>query len=54
MTETEWLACTDPKPMVNFLKGRATSRKLRLLAADGFRVSARSALGTSAWARRSR
>jgi hypothetical protein len=37
MTEAEWLACTDPKPMLDFLRGRATSRKLRLLAADGCR-----------------
>jgi hypothetical protein len=30
MTEAEWLACTDPKPMLDFLKGRTSDRKLRL------------------------
>jgi hypothetical protein len=29
-TEAEWVACTDPKPMLEFLKGRASERKLRL------------------------
>jgi hypothetical protein len=35
MTETEWLTCTDPTPMLDFLrmKGKANCRKLRLLAA---------------------
>src|SRR5215470_16408408 len=32
MTETEWLACTDPLPMLYFLRGRASDRKLRLFA----------------------
>jgi biotin carboxyl carrier protein len=32
MTESEWLACTDPGPMLEFLRGKATPRKLRLLA----------------------
>jgi hypothetical protein len=32
MTEGEWLACTDPKPMLAFLSGRASDRKLRLFA----------------------
>jgi hypothetical protein len=32
MTEAEWLACTDPKPMLEFLRGRASERKLRLFA----------------------
>lgn len=30
MTETEWLACTDPRLMLEFLRGKATERKLRL------------------------
>lgn len=30
MTEAEWLACTDPLPMLDFLRDRATERKLRL------------------------
>src|SRR5437764_15304709 len=32
MTEAEWLTCADPDPMLGFLKGRTTGRKLRLLA----------------------
>jgi hypothetical protein len=32
VTEAEWLACTDPKPMLEFLRGRASDRKLRLFA----------------------
>jgi hypothetical protein len=30
MTESEWLACEDPWPMLEFLRGRASERKLRL------------------------
>jgi hypothetical protein len=32
MTEAEWLAATDPTPLVRFLEGRASDRKLRLFA----------------------
>jgi hypothetical protein len=32
MTEQEWLVCADPKPMLEFLRGKASNRRLRLLA----------------------
>lgn len=32
MTEQEWLTCTDPKPMLQFLRGKASQRKMRLIA----------------------
>jgi hypothetical protein len=32
MTEAEWVACTDPDPILEFLRGKATDRKLRLFA----------------------
>jgi hypothetical protein len=32
MTEQEWLACTDPTPILEFLRGKASGRKLRLFA----------------------
>jgi hypothetical protein len=32
VTEGEWLACSDPETMLDFLEGRSGSRKLRLFA----------------------
>jgi hypothetical protein len=32
VTEAEWLAATDPAPMLSFLRGKAGDRKLRLFA----------------------
>jgi hypothetical protein len=32
MTEAQWLACTDPRPMLAFLRDKTSARKLRLFA----------------------
>jgi hypothetical protein len=32
MTEAEWLVCDDPAPMLDYLRGNARERKLRLFA----------------------
>ncbi len=32
MDEAEWLACENPEPMLEFLKGKVSERKLRLFA----------------------
>src|SRR5438046_976927 len=32
VTEDQWLACTEPETLLLFLKGKASERKLRLVA----------------------
>jgi|SRR5262245_52861 len=32
MTASEWISCTDPRPMLDSLRGRASDRQLRLFA----------------------
>jgi hypothetical protein len=37
VTEQEWLACADPTPMLEFLRGKASERKLRLFSCASVR-----------------
>jgi hypothetical protein len=43
MTEEEWLTATDPRPLLEFLWGKASDRKLRLFASASCRFGWRSA-----------
>lgn len=38
MTEQEWLACNDPRRMLDFLRGKSSDRKLRLFACGFSRI----------------
>ncbi|QEG26072.1 hypothetical protein GobsT_08070 [Gemmata obscuriglobus] len=38
MTEAEWLAATDPTPMLEFLRGTASARQLRLFGCAAVRA----------------
>ena len=38
MTEAEWLAATDPVPMLEFPRGKASDRKLRLAVCGAARL----------------
>ncbi|MDB5310243.1 MAG: hypothetical protein JWO38_4445 [Gemmataceae bacterium] len=50
MTEAEWLACTDPEPMLALLRDKASRRKWRLIAWTCAEL-VRSLLPTERWAR---
>lgn len=49
MTEAEWLAATDPRTMLAFLQGKASERKLRLLACALIRSALFALDGRSMW-----
>jgi hypothetical protein len=38
MTEVGWFACHDPEPMLQFLRGKVSERKLRLFACGCCRI----------------
>src|SRR4051812_20797845 len=49
MNETDWLACKDPRPMLEFLNERATDRKLRLIACAIVRDAPFAGNGRTIW-----
>ena len=38
MTEQEWLGCADPTPMLEFLRGKASERKVLLFGCGSWRL----------------
>jgi hypothetical protein len=38
MTEAEWLACTDPEKMLEFVRGKGSNRKYGFVPMNDFRV----------------
>ncbi len=50
MTEAEWLGATQPAPLLTWLEGKASARKLRLFAVACFRRLARLPMSPTAWA----
>jgi len=38
MTEAEWVGCTDPQKILEFLRGKVSDRKLRLFAVESVRL----------------
>jgi hypothetical protein len=48
MDEAEWLACSDPKEILEFLHGKASNRKLRLFACGVWRRTVERSPGSAA------
>jgi len=49
MTESEWFACTEPAPMLDFLEDKVSNRKMRLLACAVVRHVPLSRDGMTIW-----
>ena len=39
MTEAEWMVCSYPTPMLAYLRGKVSDRKLRLFAVSVRRIA---------------